>query len=115
MERHQETRIAAAPASELDPLLPEDPLERALASARAPGADGGARRAVVDRLATLDLGDPRATADRLQQLLTDHALRDGLGAKAQVRGGEFSWSQTADAMRSVLESVAVGATVAGVV
>ena len=87
MERHQETRIAAATASELDALLPQDPLDRALASARAPGADGVARRAVLDRLATLDLGDPRATADRLQQLLASEELgslrgTDGTSARA---------------------------------
>jgi len=87
VERHQETRIAAATASELDALLPQDPLDRALASARAPGADGVARRAVLDRLATLDLGDPRATADRLQQLLASEALgslrgTDGTSARA---------------------------------
>ncbi len=87
MERHQETRIAPAPAGELDAVVAQDPLERALASARAPGADGGVRRVFVDRLATLDLGSPRATADRLQALLASGALEslrtaDGTSARA---------------------------------
>jgi uncharacterized membrane protein YbaN (DUF454 family) len=65
----------------------QDPLERALASAQAPGADAGARRAAVDRLARLDLGSPRATADRLQQLLGSGELAtlrasDGTSARA---------------------------------
>jgi glycosyltransferase involved in cell wall biosynthesis len=52
---------------------------------------------------------------RLQQLLTDPVLRDQLGAKAQARSAEFSWEQSADAMRTVLESVVAGNRVTGVV
>jgi hypothetical protein len=68
-------------------VVAQDPLDRALATARAPGADAGARRAFVDRLATLDLGDPRATADRLQALLASGELAmlrmsDGTSARA---------------------------------
>ena len=67
--------------------MAQDPLERALASAQAPGADAGARRAAVDRLARLDLGSPRATADRLQELLGSGELTtlrasDGTSARA---------------------------------
>lgn len=87
MERHQETHITPAPGGELDAVVAQDPLERALATARAPGADGGVRRVLVDRLATLDLGSPRATADRLQALLASGALErlrtaDGTSARA---------------------------------
>jgi glycosyltransferase involved in cell wall biosynthesis len=53
--------------------------------------------------------------NRLQQLLDDPVLRDQLGAKAQARSAEFSWPQSADAMRTVLESVVVGDRVSGVV
>jgi glycosyltransferase involved in cell wall biosynthesis len=53
--------------------------------------------------------------NRLQQLLADPVLRDQLGAKAQARSAEFSWRQSADAMRTVLESVMAGDRVAGVV
>jgi hypothetical protein len=42
-------------------------------------------------------------------------LRDQLGVKAQTRSGEFSWTQSADAMRSVLEAVQAGYFVSGVV
>jgi glycosyltransferase involved in cell wall biosynthesis len=53
--------------------------------------------------------------NRLQQLLTDPVQRDQLGAKAQARSAEFSWRQSADAMRTVLESVLAGDRVSGVV
>jgi hypothetical protein len=42
-------------------------------------------------------------------------LREQLGVKAQVRSGEFSWPQSAEAMRAVLESVVDGRLVGGVV
>ena len=41
-------------------------------------------------------------------------LFDQLGAKAQARSAEFSWQQSADAMRTVLESVLAGDYVSGV-
>ena len=87
MERQHEAHITPGPVRELEAVVPQDPLEHALASARAPGADAGARRAFVGRLATLDLGSPRATADRLQALLASGelgALRasDGTSARA---------------------------------
>ena len=45
----------------------------------------------------------RIAADRLEELA------------AQARSGEFSWRQSADAMRAVLETVAVGGRTSGVV
>jgi hypothetical protein len=64
-----------------------DPLELALAEARAPGADAAARRTFVDRLARLDLGDARATADALLKVLASADLTtlrasDGTSARA---------------------------------
>ncbi len=53
--------------------------------------------------------------DRLDELLSDPVLRDQLGAKAQTRSGEFSWTQSTDAMRNVLEAVRTGEIVSGVV
>jgi uncharacterized membrane protein YbaN (DUF454 family) len=87
VERQHPAHTAPDPGRELQAVVPQDPLDRALASARAPGADAGARRAFVDRLATLDLGDPRATADRLQALLASGELAmlrssDGTSARA---------------------------------
>ena len=52
---------------------------------------------------------------QLDTLLTDHVLREQLGAKAQARSGEFSWQQSADAMRTVLESVHARRMISGVV
>ena len=68
-------------------IAAQDPLEHALAEARAPGADERVRRSFVDRLSRLDLGSPRATADSLQTLLAsgDLATRrasDGTSARA---------------------------------
>jgi hypothetical protein len=48
-------------------------------------------------------------------LLTDDVLCAQLGAKAQVRSAEFSWRQSAEAMRTVLQSVAWGERISGVV
>ena len=62
------------------------------------------------------LVDTRAElVDRLDRLLSDPVLRDQLGVKAQTRSGEFSWTQSADAMRSVLDAVRAGNFVNGVV
>jgi glycosyltransferase involved in cell wall biosynthesis len=58
--------------------------------------------------------DHAELVSRLEQLLSDDVLRDGLGAKAAVRSDEFSWPQSAEAMRGVLESVAAGAIVSDV-
>ena len=64
-----------------------DPLALALAEARAPGADLTARRSFVDRLARLDLGNPRTTADALLKVLASEDLAslhapDGTSARA---------------------------------
>ena len=56
-----------------------------------------------------------AMVDRLDRLLSDPVLRDQLGVKAQTRSGEFSWTQSADAMHSVLKAVRSGHFVSGVV
>ena len=68
-------------------VVAQDPLELALAEARVPGADAGARRTFVDRLARLDLGSPRATADALLKVLASEDLAilraaDGTSARA---------------------------------
>jgi hypothetical protein len=68
-----------------------DVLETALVSAQAPAADGVARQELLDRLAKLDLGTPRATADRLEGLLASGALstlrgRQGQSARAVAVG-----------------------------
>ena len=64
-----------------------DVLETALVSARAPAADGVARQELLDRLARLDLGTPRATADRLEGLLASGALSTLRGRQRAVGAG----------------------------
>jgi len=83
----QQAHITSGPLGEVEPEVAQDPLEHALATAQAPGADQGTRRALVDGLARLDLGSPRATADRLLQLLASGELAtfrasDGTSARA---------------------------------
>jgi hypothetical protein len=59
--------------------------------------------------------DHSGLVDELERLLIDQVLREQLGVKAAIRSGEFSWPQSADAMRAVLESVHAGRMVSGVV
>ena len=58
--------------------------------------------------------DHPALVDALERLLTDRVLREELGAKAAARSREFSWAQSASAMRTVLESVHDGERISGV-
>ncbi len=78
-------------------------------------SSGGLTDSIVDGVTGLLVDDHAELVSRMEQLLSDDVLRDQLGAKAQVRSGEFSWSQSADAMRVVLESVVDGRLVCGVV
>jgi glycosyltransferase involved in cell wall biosynthesis len=76
---------------------------------------GGLSDSIVDGVTGMLVDTPAELVDRLDRLLSDPVLRDQLGAKAQTRSGEFSWTQSADAMRSVLEAVRAGYFVSGVV
>ena len=78
-------------------------------------SSGGLTDSIVDGVTGLLVDDHTDLVSRLDRLLTDHVLRDQLGVKAQLRSGEFSWTQSADAMRVVLESVVDGRLVGGVV
>jgi glycosyltransferase involved in cell wall biosynthesis len=78
-------------------------------------ASGGLTDSIVDGVTGLLVDDHVELVSRMEQLLTDDVLREQLGVKAQVRSGEFSWSQSANAMRTVLESVVRGRRVSGVV
>ncbi|MGH3851094.1 MAG: glycosyltransferase family 4 protein, partial [Pseudonocardiaceae bacterium] len=78
-------------------------------------ASGGLADSIVDDVTGLLVDDRDELVDRLEQLLADRVLRDELGGKARARGAEFSWQQSADAMRSVLEAVVAGNRVSGVV
>jgi glycosyltransferase involved in cell wall biosynthesis len=78
-------------------------------------SSGGLMDSIVDGVTGLLVDDHAELVDELERLLTDEVLREQLGAKAAVRSGEFSWPQSADAMRTVLESVHAGRMVSGVV
>jgi glycosyltransferase involved in cell wall biosynthesis len=78
-------------------------------------SSGGLADSIVDGVTGVLVDSRAELVDRLQQLLTDPVLRDQLGAKAQARSVEFSWRQSAEAMRTVLESVMAGDRVSGVV
>jgi glycosyltransferase involved in cell wall biosynthesis len=78
-------------------------------------SSGGLADSIIDGVTGVLVDSRAELVNRLQQLLTDPVLRDQLGAKAQIRSAEFSWQQSADAMRAVLESVMVGDRVSGVI
>jgi glycosyltransferase involved in cell wall biosynthesis len=78
-------------------------------------SSGGLADSIIDGVTGVLVDSRAELVNRLQQLLTDPVLRDQLGVKAQVRSAEFSWRQSADAMRTVLESVMAGDRVSGVV
>lgn len=78
-------------------------------------SSGGLCDSIVDGVTGILVNNRGELTDRLEQLLADEVLRDQLGAKAQSRSAEFSWQQSADAMRTVLEAVHAGNRVSGVV
>ena len=78
-------------------------------------SSGGLNDSVVDGVTGILVEDRAELVDRLERLLADSVLRAELGAKAAARSREFSWAQSAAAMRSVLESVHAGNRVSGVV
>ena len=76
-------------------------------------SSGGLSDSIIDGVTGILVDNHAELVDRLEQLLTDPVLREQLGAKAQVRSGEFSWAQSADAMRTVLEAVHTGDVIVG--
>lgn len=78
-------------------------------------SSGGLTDSIIDGVTGVLVDDRDQLVYRLEELLTDPLLRDELGRKAQAHSAEFSWRQSADAMRVVLEAVAAGRLVSGVV
>ena len=78
-------------------------------------SSGGLNDSVVDGVTGLLVDDHGQLVDALERLLTVEVLCTQLGAKAQARSVEFSWHQSAAAMRTVLESVCSGERISGVV
>ncbi|MBB2988791.1 glycosyltransferase involved in cell wall biosynthesis [Mycolicibacterium iranicum] len=77
-------------------------------------ASGGLADSIVDGVTGVLVDGYPELVRELERLLTDDVAREQLGAKAAVRSGEFSWKQSADAMRAVLESVRAGDRTSGV-
>ena len=77
-------------------------------------SSGGLSDSIVDGVTGLLVDDYGALVGALDRVLSDEVLREQLGAKAQVRSGEFSWQQSADAMRVVLGAVMKGRMIGGV-
>lgn len=78
-------------------------------------SSGGLTDSIVDGVTGVLVDDSEDLVDALEQLLRDPVLREELGRKAQARCAEFSWDQSADAMRTVLAAVRSGRRVSGVV
>jgi glycosyltransferase involved in cell wall biosynthesis len=78
-------------------------------------SSGGLADSIIDGVTGVLVDDHHELLSRLEQLLGDPVLRDQLGGKAQARSTEFSWQQSSEAMREVLESVHTGEHVSGVV
>jgi glycosyltransferase involved in cell wall biosynthesis len=78
-------------------------------------SSGGLTDSVIDGVTGVLVDDHNDLVDRLEHLLAEHVLRGELGAKAKARSRDFSWQQSADAMRNVLESVHAGTRVSGVI
>ena len=78
-------------------------------------SSGGLTDSIVDGVTGLLVDDHDEMVVELERLLSDPVLRDQLGSKAQARSGEFSWRQSADAMREVLEAMLAGRRVSGLV
>ena len=78
-------------------------------------SSGGLTDSIVDGVTGLLVDDHPGLVDAAGGLLADQVLRTELGTKAQARSVEFSWRQSADGVRAVMESVLRGESVSGVV
>ena len=78
-------------------------------------SSGGLTDSIVDGVTGLLVDSHADLVARIEDLLADRVLREELGAKAAARSREFSWPQSAAAMRTVLETVHAGGRVSGVV
>lgn len=78
-------------------------------------SSGGLSDSIIDGVSGILVDDQAELVDRLEQLLSDAVLRDQLGVKAQARSLEFSWGQSAEAMRAVLETARSGELLSGLV
>lgn len=77
-------------------------------------SSGGLNDSIVDGVTGVLVDNHTELVDSLERLLADRVLREELGAKAATRSAEFSWPQSAAAMRNVLQSVHDGRRVSGI-
>jgi glycosyltransferase involved in cell wall biosynthesis len=78
-------------------------------------SSGGLNDSIIDGVTGVLVDDHADLVRRLAELLGDPVLREQLGRKAQLRSGDFSWRQSADAMRGVLDAVHSGQRVSGLI
>jgi glycosyltransferase involved in cell wall biosynthesis len=71
-------------------------------------SSGGLTDSIVDGVSGLLVDNHDELVDQLERLLTDHVLREQLGAKAQTRSGEFSAAKRRR-VRTVLDLCTRGA------
>jgi glycosyltransferase involved in cell wall biosynthesis len=76
---------------------------------------GGLTDSIIDGVTGVLVDERDQLIGGLEELLTDPLQRDELGRKAQARSAEFSWRQSADAMSVVLDAVAAGRRISGLV
>jgi glycosyltransferase involved in cell wall biosynthesis len=76
---------------------------------------GGLSDSIIDGVTGVLVDNRAELVDSLEQLLSDPVLRDQLGAKAQARSTEYSWAQSAEALRTVLRAVRAGEHLSGLV
>jgi glycosyltransferase involved in cell wall biosynthesis len=78
-------------------------------------SSGGLCDSIVDGVTGVLVADRHEMVQRLEELLGDDEFRAGLGHKAQARSEDFSWPQSAAALRTVLDAVSDGRRVSGVI
>jgi glycosyltransferase involved in cell wall biosynthesis len=78
-------------------------------------SSGGLSDSIIDGVTGVLVDNRAELVDSLEQLLSDPVLRDQLGAKAQARSTEYSWAQSAEALRTVLRAVRAGEHLSGLV
>jgi glycosyltransferase involved in cell wall biosynthesis len=78
-------------------------------------SSGGLSDSIIDGVTGVLVDNRAELVDSLEQLLSDPVLRDQLGAKAQARSTDYSWAQSAEALRTVLQAVQAGEHLSGLV
>src|SRR5690606_12998069 len=78
-------------------------------------SSGGLPDSIVGGVTGLPVDGRAQLAGAPERRLPEPVLLPELGAKAQARSREFSWRQSAEAMRTVLQSVYDGRRVSGLI